>query len=70
MIEVSSPREADRMYNKREVMPTAERPDGVSAEDFEKYIIADKDGYPSVAEDKYHIYYKYDIYGSDYYAKD
>ena len=70
VVEVSSPREADRMYNKREVMPTAERPDGVSAEDFEKYIIADKDGYPSVAEDKYHIYYKYDIYGSDYYAKD
>ena len=70
VIEVSSPKDADRMYNKREVMPTAERPDGVSVEDFEKYTITDKEGYPSVAEDTYHIYYKYDVYGSDYYAKD
>ena len=70
VIEVSSPKDADRMYNKREVMPTAERPDGISVEDFEKYKSTDREGYPSVAEDKYHIYYKYDIYGTDYYVKD
>lgn len=70
IVEVSSSRDADRMYNKREVMPTARRADGMTPEEYEKYALRDTEGYPSVAEDTYHIYYKYDVYGSDYYVKD